>query len=402
MDSTAFQPANLAGIQLKNRILRSATHEGMADENGFPLATLKKLYIRLAKGGAGAIITGYSGIQPDGKSPLFRMTMIDRDDVIPFYKDITDAVHEFNTPVIMQIAHAGRQTRTKITGLPTYAPSAVRDKFYSEDMPRELDETKINSLINHFVAAIVRAHKSGFDAVQLHGAHGYMLSQFLSSHSNLRTDAWGGTTRKKFRIIKEIVKQAKDILPDFPILIKISAHDSQKNGIRVKEAVEIAKLIEESGCSGIEVSCGVFEDGLYTMRGKKLPADAAMEYTFKYKTLPGFVKTIAKPVLNLMIKQPKPLLKFNLDAAIQIKKAVSIPVIIVGGINNTDDIHQIIDKEKIDFVSMSRPFIIQPDIVNKFIQGQQDRSKCIMCNYCSIIGEEKPLKCYYGKLPMSD
>ncbi len=399
MNHTAFQPASLAGIQLKNRILRSATHEGMADKNGFPLVDdLKKLYTRLAKGDAGAIITGYSGVQADGKSALHRMTMIDRDEVIPAFKEITDAVHEFDTPIILQIAHSGRQTRSKITGLPIVSPSAVKDKFYSEDMPVELGERQIKELIKNFVSAIVRAKKAGFDAVQLHGAHGFLLSGFLSSHSNRRKDIWGGSTENKFRIISEILKQAKDKVPDFPILIKISAHDSQKNGIRIKEAVEIAKLIEKSGCSGIEVSCGVAEDGLYTIRGEHLPAEAAMAYTFKYKNLPGLVKTMATPVLKKIMKQPKPLLKYNLDAAIQIKKAVKIPVMVVGGINNAKDIHQIIDREKIDFVSMSRPFIIQPDIVQKFHQGQ-DRSKCIMCNHCVLIGEEKPLKCYYGKLP---
>ncbi len=398
MTHAIFEHTSLAGIKLKNRIIRSATHEGMADEKGFPTEKLKKLYIRLAKGGVGAIITGYAAIQADGKSSAFAMTMIDNDDSIPAYREITNAVHEYDTPIIMQIAHCGRQTRSKSTGLRTVAPSAIRDAFYNEDMPKELSEDEINEIIDNFVSAIIRTRQAGFDGVQLHSAHGYLLSEFLSSHSNRRKDSWGGSTENKYRIIDKIFKKAKEQVGDYPILVKMNAHDGRNNGMKIEEAVRIAQMLEKSGCAAIEVSCGVFEDGLYTMRGEKLPADAAMKYTFKYKNLPGLVKTIAKPILKTFMKQPKPLLKYNLDAAIQIKKTVNIPVIVVGGINNMDDINYIIKRSNIDFVSMSRPFIIEPDIVSKFNKGTQTKSKCIMCNYCLIIAEEKPLKCHYGKL----
>ena len=316
-------------------------------------------------------------------------------------KEITDAVYEYDTSIIMQISHCGRQTRSKISGLPTVAPSALRDTFYSEDMPKELSEDEINELINNFVSAIIRARKAGFDGVQLHLAHGYLLSEFLSSHANHRKDRWGGSIANKYRIIDEIFKKAKEQVGDYPILAKINAHDGRKNGMRIEEAIIIAQMLEESGCVAIEVSCGTVEDGLYTIRGEKLPAEAAMEYMFKYKNLPGFVKTIAKPILKTVMKQPKPLLKYNLDAATRIKDAVRIPVIVVGGINNIDDINDIIKNKNMDFVSMCRPFIMEPDIVNKFNQGIQTASNCIMSNHCIMIVEDKPLKCYYGKLPQA-
>jgi len=122
MINSIFEPVSLAGMKLKNRIIRSATHEGMADEKGFPTEKLKKLYVNLAKGEVGAIITGYAGIQLDGKTCLFNMTMIDTDEKIVAFREITKAVHEYETPIIMQIAHCGKQTRSKITGLPTVAP----------------------------------------------------------------------------------------------------------------------------------------------------------------------------------------------------------------------------------------------------------------------------------------
>lgn len=394
-----FNPAVLAGINLNNKIIRSATHEGMADAKGLPKESLKKLYLRIAKGGVGAIITGDAGIQQDGKSPWFNMLMVDNDDVIPAFKELTDAVHEYNTPIILQITHCGRQTRSKATGFIPGGPSAKRDKFYSEELPRELSEKEIEIIIDNFAIAARRAKDSGFDGVQLHLAHGFLLSDFLSSYSNNRTDQWGGSTENKYRIIKEIFIKIREKVGKYPVLVKLNAHDSQKKGMDITEAVSIAKMLEKSGCAAIEVSCGVGEDGLYFARSEKLPVDAVMEYTFKYKNLPKIVKTIASPILKVFLKQPKPLLKYNLDAAIQIKKVVNIPVIVVGGINNIKDINSIVQEKKIDFVSMSRPFIVEPNIVNKFKKGTQTKSKCIMCNYCAIIGEEKPLKCYFGKLP---
>ncbi|MBU0995793.1 MAG: NADH:flavin oxidoreductase [Proteobacteria bacterium] len=402
MTNAVFERVSLAGIHLKNRIIRSATHEGMADDNGFPTEKLKKLYIRLAKGGVGAIITGYAGVQADGKTCFVNMTMIDRDDKIPAYLEITDAVHEYETPIIMQIAHCGRQTRSKTTGFPTVAPSAIRDMFYNEDMPKALSENEINEIINNFVSAIERAKQAGFDGVQLHLAHGYLLAQFLSSYSNRRSDRWGGSTENKYRIVSEIFKRAKEKMGDYPVLVKMNAYDGRKKGMRIEEAVRIARMLEQSGCAAIEVSCGFISDGFYLLRSEHLPAEAVMAYTFKYKDFPGFAKAFAIPIAKNFMTQPKPLLKYNLNAAIQVKNAVNIPVIVVGGINNIDDINDIIGNTKIDFVSMCRPFIIEPDIVGKFKKGTQTQSKCIMCNYCAIIQEEKPLKCYYGELPKGE
>jgi len=399
METIAFKPLEISGIRFKNRIIRSATHEGMADETGIPDERLKKLYVSLAKGSAGAIITGFTGIRQDGKSSMHNMIMIDRDEVIPAFKEITDAVHEYNTPIIMQVAHCGRQTRSKSTGEPVKGVSPIRHKFFNEDLPHELTQSEINEIINGFVLAAIRAKNAGFDAIQLHAAHGFLLSEFLSSHSNRRNDQWGGSIKNRFRIVKEILERTKEKTDGFPVFIKLNSHDSQKNGMIVDEAVAYAKMLEQAGCDGIEVSCGTIEDGLYTIRGEKLPAEAALQYTFKYESLPLLVKKVAGPFLKAVVKQPKPLNNYNLDAAVKIRKAVNIPVMVVGGINSFDSIDKIINRHGIDLVSMSRPFIIQPDIVEKFKSGDLQKSKCIMCNFCAILIEKRSLKCYYGKLP---
>ncbi len=393
-----FETAYLDKILLKNRIIRSATHEGLADENGYPTNKLLKKYEILAKNNVGCIITGFAGVMQNGKSNYRNMLMIHNDSYIDAYKKLTQKIHDYQTPVILQIAHCGRQTRRKITGLTTVAPSAIRDKAFKEETPKELTENEIHEIIDNFVNAIIRAKKAGFNGVQLHLAHGYLLSQFLSSYSNKRKDKWGGTLGNKFRIIEEIFNKSKKNVGDFPILVKLNAHDGRKNGMNIKEAVEISKMLENAGCAGIEVSCGVYEDGLYTFRGDKLPFEAAFRYNFKYKIYPVLLKGIAKKILPFITKKIKPYNNYNVLYAKQIKEQVTIPVIVVGGIKTLDTINSIITEKKADFVSMCRPFIIEPNIVKKFENGTQTNSQCIDCNYCGVAQEEKSLRCYKGKL----
>jgi 2,4-dienoyl-CoA reductase-like NADH-dependent reductase (Old Yellow Enzyme family) len=398
MKNTVFEPMGLAGITLKNKIIRSATHEGMADADGGPTDQLINLYLQLAKGEVGVIITGYAGIQQNGKSPLYRMLMIDDDRLISRYQELTDAVHKEQTPIILQIAHCGKQTRSKITGEPTVAPSAIRDKAFPEDLPKELTEQEIDEIIHGFVNAIRRAKDAGFDGVQLHAAHGYLLAQFLSPYMNRRKDRWGGTTENRFRIVREIYTRARTVVGNYPILIKLNANDGRKGGMRIEEAVKIAPLLEEAGCAAIEVSCGIAEDGFYSIRGENFPFEAAFKYHFWFKTKPSWLKMFVKPFVNMILPPVKPLTNYNVAFAQKIKTKVSLPVVVVGGIASVNDIADILGNRKADCVSMSRPFIIEPQLVKKFREGNQEQSRCIKCNYCVIAAEERPLQCYYGKL----
>ncbi|MCX7708316.1 MAG: NADH:flavin oxidoreductase [Clostridia bacterium] len=398
-DNQIFEPAVLAGIKLKNRIIRSATHEGLADGNGIPTEALKIKYLQLAKGEVGAIITGYAGIRQNGKSPNYQMLMMDTEDYIPFYRDIVDAVHEHGTPIIQQLAHCGRQTRSKVTGEKPVAPSAIRDKMFLEEVPKELSDHEIRDIINNFIDAIDRSKKAGFDGVQLHIAHGYLLAQFLSPYSNRRKDQWGGSMENRYRIIDEIFQGARKRVGSFPILVKMNAYDGRKNGMRIDEAVHIAGLLEKSGCAAIEVSCGTIEDGFYASRGEKAPVDAVLEYSYLFRELNPVIKFMARPLVRFMLRSdPKPIYNYNVAAAQQIKERVSIPVIVVGGIKSLEDIADIIGTQKTDFVSMCRPFIIEPNLVKKFKEGTRKESRCIHCNYCSIAQEAQSLRCYYGKI----
>ncbi len=390
-----FEESNISSLQLKNRIIRSATHEGYGDHNGRPQKGLVELYQELAKGGAGAIITGIVGIQQNGKA-LSNMNMIDTDELIEDYSQITRRIHQLGVPIIMQLVHAGRQTNRKtLNGDVPIAPSSIRDKMYFKSKPRMMTEIDIQAMIESFVNAIERAQKAGFDGVQLHCAHGFLLSQFLSPYMNTRKDRWGGHTEKRTQIISEIFRKARKRVGAFPLLVKLNGFDHRPSGMNNDEAARIAKLLEENGCDAIEVSCGVMEDGFSTIRVHDIPVNQILDSVPDFKNMNRLLKRIMVPLVPRLMPKKEPIVNYNLSAARNIKQAVSIPVIAVGGIRDMDTINQVIEGEQVDYISMARPFVIEPDIVNRFKDGKQKASRCKSCALCYLKTVENHLRCYH-------
>ncbi|MBE6717140.1 MAG: NADH:flavin oxidoreductase [Ruminococcaceae bacterium] len=393
-----FNETKISGINVKNRIIRSATHDGLADKNGAPSDKLIKKYEHLAQNEIGCIITGYAAVSKNGVSPYPGMLKIYNDDVIDKYKELTDAVHRLGTPVVLQIAHCGRQTSSKAIGMPKVAPSDVLHTFYP-DKAKELTENEIYCIIDYFISAAVRTEKAGFDGVQLHGGHGYLLHDFLSPYGNRRKDNWGGSLENRCRIVELIIRGIKE-KTNLPVWIKLSAEDNRKNGMNLQSSVEICRRLEAVGCDAIEVSCGTVQDGMNTMRSKLMPMDAVFRYREPCASFPKLLNKIALPAANLinpLIRQPKPLENFNVGNASEIKKNVSIPIIVVGGIHKVSDMEKILTKGKADFISMCRPFICEPDLAAKLKNGQAE-AKCIMCNFCGLVIEKEPTKCLYGNV----
>lgn len=394
--SIVFQESSIAGIKLKNKIFRSATHEGCGDSEGRPLPELTDIFTRLAAGGVGAIITGYVGIQKNGRT-IKNMRMFDDDEFIDAYRKINLKVGEFDVPVIAQLVHGGGQTSKYVTGEQPAAPTAKMYPLFSSKA-RELSEGEIEEIIDNFVKAIKRAQKSGFSGAQLHAGHGYLLQEFLSPGLNRRKDCWGGSTENRFRILAEIIRRAREEVGNYPIFVKYSAYDYNKNGTNIDEGVRIAELFQKEGIDAIEVSCGSSEDGFNSSRVPKIPAEAALSLAPWMKSLSKPKKALMKILLPLVMKRYFPLYNYNVEAAAMIKKNVDIPVIVTGGIRRLNDIEEILSEGKADYISMSRPLIIEPDIVNKFKSGKQNESKCINCGYCLMGVTGARLKCYYGKL----
>ena len=392
--SVLFEKTEFKGVELKNRLVRSATHEGMADQNGFPTEKLFKLYERLAQGGVGLIITGYCYVSRDGKSHA--MMGIDRDEHIPKYRELVSHVHKNGAKIAMQINHCGRQTTKEMTETQTIAPSAVKDNMFLEK-PRAMTEEDIETVIKNFGLASKRVRASDFDAVQLHGAHGYLINQFLCPHTNRRKDKWGGSIENRMRIVKRIYNACREqVGEDYPIFIKINAYDNMKHGLKMKEGIIMAEMMADMGFDGIEVSCGISEDGGSTLRGD-IPIDVLLDEFPSYKKSNPVFKFILRHFGEKLVK-PLPFSQsFNREAARRIKSKVSIPIFLVGGMIDPSAMEDAIEKGDADYISLSRPLINDPKFPLKIREGSREPSKCLHCNLCLFRVVTGPLRCYYGK-----
>lgn len=376
-----FEPIELAGMKLNNRVLRAATDEGMANNDGNPTEKLIKLYENLAKGGIGGIITGYMAVSKEGESTMPGMVMMDSDERIEKLTEVVNRVHEFGIPIIAQLVHCGR--------------NGVGGKAFNVN---KISEDTIEHIIDDFTDAVIRAKKIGYDGVELHLAHGYFLSEMLSGHTNRRKDQWGGSALKRTRIVKEIMAGIRKALPDYPIWVKVNGDEIYKDGIHSEEVAEIAKMLESYGVNAIEVSCGIDTKQMGPLKGE-IPVDMVINKYPGIKDLPKPIKAIVKSLIPTIMKEVKSEKKYNVPSAKNIKKAVKIPVIALGGIHDLEDIESTINQDGIDLVSMSRPLILEPGLINKYKEQKAKSAKCLGCNYCMIGICNDPLRCYYGKLP---
>ncbi len=337
-----FSPLELGSFTAENRIVKSATAESMADDDGFVTEGFVQFYRRLAEGRAGAVITGHMFVTDDGKAHR-KMTGISSDEHIGGLKRMVEEVRNVNSSQILiaQISHAGRQ------GLNPVAPSPVHDPVMRVT-PRELTKEEIERIIDAFGAAARRAQKAGFDAVQLHAAHGYLLSEFISPHTNRRKDEYGRERAKILLDIKERIDEKSRI----PVLVKMNATDFIPGGLEIGEAVRIAKLLEKAGFEAIEVSGGMFESAHHT--GYNVVCQKVS------KSGEGYFREFAR----------------------KIKEAVSIPVIAVGGIRSKTFAEWLIKEGYADMVSMARPLIRDPFLPLRWMQGESEASDCRSCNLC--------------------
>jgi len=254
--SILFSPLKVGTAEIPNRFVRSATHEFLAGKDGRMTERHRDLYRALAEGGVGLIITGHAYVNRAGiASP--GQTAADDDRLIELFRPVPEAVHGTPSKIFLQIAHAGRQTKERLTGGVPLAPSAVPDPV-SKVTPREMTEGEIHGLVRDFIQAARRAAAAGFDGVQIHAAHGYLLSGFLSPHTNRRTDAWGGSTENRARVVVEILAGIRaELGRKFPVIMKINASDFLPSGLEPEEAIAVARRLEPLGLDGVEVSGGM-------------------------------------------------------------------------------------------------------------------------------------------------
>lgn len=383
-----FEPAKIATLELRNRFVRSATVESLCTEDGRVTDAYLKAYERLARGGAGLIVPGNFYVSQIGRSYALQ-TVVDRDEVIDDLRRVVTVVRDNGARIVAQLNHGGRQADPKIIGQKPIGPSAVRDKL-SLVKPREMTEEEIEKTIEEFAEGARRMKEAGFDGVQIHAAHGYLINQFLSGYTNRRRDRWGGPLENRMRFLVEVYKRVRARVGEgYPILVKINAIDYAKGGVTVEECVAACRKLEELGIAAVEVSGGIAEKGLSTIKGD-IPMDLLMEGR----------SWIEKVGLRLAAKALRKAAAFEegyfLPLAAEVKKHVKVPVLAVGGMRSLARMEEALEKGWADFISLCRPLIRQPNLVRLFEEGKADSSSCTSCNRCSlqILLHRRPMKCY--------
>lgn len=404
-----FSPGRIGRLELKNRLVRSATYENAASEQGEVTDDLVELYRLLGLGGVGLIITGITSVLSRAHSP-HRSMLIDSDQCIPGLKRISDTVHNLGQgcKIMIQLHHPGRQIirpedaprigpyfppallaslrrdapapqpehRSGLEPPPLpepVAPSAIPDTLFGRT-PRALTIEEIEEIVEAFAQGIARAQEAGFDGVQLHGAHGWLLSSFLSPHTNKRTDRYGGSTAKRTQIIREIVERSrKRVDADFPLLIKMNTTDFFPDGTDLKEAEAVAGIMKDMGFAALETSGGMWET---VTRGEK---------TLGW---PPFLLPESRTGIKNRDQEA-----YFLSGAEALKRRTSLPIILVGGMRTLDRCEAILQSGAADFISLARPLIRQPDLPNQWLSGENPgKADCISCNACIGAGNTI-LKC---------
>jgi 2,4-dienoyl-CoA reductase-like NADH-dependent reductase (Old Yellow Enzyme family) len=346
--SKLFEIGEINGMTLSNRFVRSATWEGMAADDGACTPKLIDAMAALAEGGIGLIITSHAYVSPEGQAGPWQLGVYD-DDLVPGLESMAKAVHEKGGKIVMQLAHAGYFSFAKLTGQAPMAPSAV--EAFAKGPRREMTEEDIQNVVRAFGQAAQRAKLAGFDGVQIHSAHGYLLSQFLSPAFNRRNDLYGGDIQNRTRALIEVLGSVRSAVgQDYPVLVKMNCQDFIENGLTLEDALQAGIMLAANGIDAIELSGGVL------IGGKLSPSRMG-------------IKTEDKEAY------------FQQDA-IAFKQKIDVPLILVGGNRSYQVAERLINDGVADYLSMSRPFIREPDLINRWKSGDLSRATCLSDNLC--------------------
>lgn len=340
---TLFDKTSIGAMKLKNRIIRSAAGDQFA-LNGHMTERDLKVYEELAKGGVGTIVTGLTSILASDNALPEAFGIYD-DSYIPEYKKLTDTVHEYNANIILQLVYYGSHVTKDAIDKRVLAPSAIKH-INSKVIPEEITKEEIKYIQKAFADAAARAKKAGFDGVQLHSAHGFLLNQFLTPYYNRRLDEYGGTIENRTRMLLETYSSVREAVGnEYPIFVKINCTDGIDKGITFEGFKYACKQLTKLGVDAIEVSGDWYQYN---------PED---EFYFR-------------------------------DYAERIARENNVDVILVGGNRDYNTMTEILNETSIGYFSMCRPLIAEPDLINRWKSGDISSTKCLSCNGCIELGHE--------------
>ena len=389
-DSILFSPETIGGITIKNRFVRSATFEGRANDDGIVTDGYLKIYKSLAQGNTGLIITGMIYTATNGKS-YTTQAGLHNDATIGPLSAVTETVHKHGSIVFAQLVHGGRQTQ--LQGKRPKAPSVTKPDLMYQVYPRAMSQKEIVEAIKGFGEAAKRAQKAGFDGIQIHGAHGYLVSEFLSPYFNRRNDEWGGSPEKRFRFLERTYEEIREAVgTDYPVTVKINVDDhTPKPGLSIEEVTGHIERLVKMGIDAVEISCGTLAFSMFNQSRGNVPVRAFS----RTKPLP------IQPLARLLLRNVYPEKRFtfeeayNLWASRYLKPFMGdVPLILVGGLRDFQGMEKIVTEGDADFISMCRPFIAQPMLVKKWEEDTEAPLVCINCNNClGGLALHEPLWC---------
>ena len=347
--SILFEKTTINGMVLQNRFVRSATWEGMADIDGYVTAPLQTLMADLADCGVGLIITGHAYVAKVGQA-LPGQLAVDRDDCIPGLVSMVDAVHHAGGTIVLQLAHAGQRASRQLTGEIPMGPSAVDGDGH--ERCRAMAVSDIGKTCDAFADAAERAQEAGFDGVQIHAAHGYLLSEFLSAAFNRREDAYGRDREGRIRMVHEVYQSVRRRVGDsYPVLIKVNASDFVDGGVNIDDTIALASLLYTDGIDAVELSGGTH------LSGASIPSRVGEETAETEAYYRNEAKRFKNDLPGLM-------------------------VILVGGIRSFDIAEELVRDGVTDYIALSRPLIREPDLVKRWRDGDRKRARCISDALC--------------------
>ena len=381
-----FTPANIGPVSLRNRTIRSAAFEGMGQDNN-PTPQLRDYHLSVAKGGVGMTTLAYAGICRSALS--FKTQLWLRPEITGDLREITDGIHSHGAKASIQIGHCGNMTHIATAGgIPVGASTGFN--LYSPTIVRGMRKDELKEMARNFGDAVRTARDAGFDCVEVHAGHGYLISQFLSPYTNHRRDEYGGPLQNRMRFMQECMEEVmKAAGSDMGVLVKTNMRDGFKGGLELEQCLEVARELERLGAHALVLSGGfVSKAPMYVMRGE-MPIHAMTHYMKQWWLKYG-VRAVGKYMIPTV---PFKELYF-LDDAREFRRALNLPLVYVGGVVRRENADKVLDEEGFDFIQMGRALLNEPDFVNRMKDDLHHRCGCDHVNYCIARMYSREMACH--------
>ncbi len=397
MDNTIFTPCKIGPVELRNRSIRSAAFENMCVGNS-PTQMLFDYHTAVARGGIGMTTVAYAAVSRSGLSFDGQLWM--RPEIVPELKKLTDAIHAEGAKASIQLGHCGNMTHRATCGqMPMGASTGFN--LYSPTLVRGMREDEIERLIEDFGTAVTLAKEAGFDCVEIHAGHGYLISQFLSPYTNRRRDRFGGSLENRMRFMRMVIKRVMEAAgDDMGVLVKMNMHDGFRRGMQREECLAVARELERLGVHAIVLSAGfVSKAPMQVMRGS-MPVKTLAHYMDmrRFWWLKAMVRLFGRIIIPTVPYKDA----YFLEDAKEFRKAVGLPLVYVGGMVSRASVEEVLG-EGFCAVQMARALVHDTSFVNKLRDGEVERSGCRHSNYCIGRMYTLEMKCNHcaGELPAS-